>query len=59
MDGDLRRRSDPAPRLERVRRVRVHAVASVDLVDPVTLFYALAIAAGALAGMVVATVRLG
>ncbi|HEU4674256.1 MAG TPA: hypothetical protein VFS32_15290 [Candidatus Limnocylindrales bacterium] len=52
------RRPDPAPRLERIERVRVHAIARVDLVDPVELFYGLAIAAGAIAGIVVSTFRL-
>jgi hypothetical protein len=52
------RRPDPAPRLERIGRVRVHAIARVDLVDPVELFYGLAIAAGAIAGIAVSTLRL-
>jgi hypothetical protein len=51
-------RRDPVPRLERVGRVRVHTVATLELIDPVSLFYALAITAGAVAGMVVATMRL-
>jgi hypothetical protein len=51
------RRPDPAPRLERIGGVRVHAIARVDLVDPVELFYAVAIAAGAIAGIVVSTFR--
>lgn len=50
---------DPVPRLQRVDRVRVHTIASLELIDPVSLFYALAIAAGAVAGMVVASVRFG
>jgi hypothetical protein len=52
-------RPDPLPRLERVERPRVHAVANLELIDPVSLFYALAITAGAVAGMVVATLRFG
>jgi hypothetical protein len=52
-------RHEPVPRLERIGRVRVHAVASFDLVDPLTVFYGLAITAGAVAGMVVANLRLG
>jgi hypothetical protein len=47
------------PRLERVNRVRVQTIASLDLIDPVSLFYGLAIAAGAVAGMVVANLRVG
>jgi hypothetical protein len=53
------RRPDRVPRLERVHRVRVEAIAQVDLVDPIELFYGLAIAAGAIAGMVVANLRFG
>lgn len=53
------RRRDPMPRLERVDRVRVQTIASLDLIDPVSLFYGLAIAAGAVAGMVVANLRVG
>lgn len=52
-------RREPRPELERIRGVRVHAASSFELVDPVTLFYALAIAAGAVAGMVAATLRFG
>jgi hypothetical protein len=52
-------RREAVPRLERIGRVRVHAVASFDLVDPLTLFYGLAITAGAVAGMVVASLRFG
>jgi hypothetical protein len=48
-----------APRLERITRVRVHAIASFELIDPLTLFYGLAITAGAVAGMVVANLRPG
>jgi hypothetical protein len=50
-------RTEPAPRVERIRGVRVRTAASFELIDPVTLFYALAIAAGAVAGMVAATLR--
>lgn len=46
-------------RLERVRAVRVRAATQIDLIDPLALFYALSIAAGAVAGMVVATLRVG
>jgi hypothetical protein len=52
-------RVDRRPRLERIRDVRVHTVASVDLIDPTTLFYMVAIAAGAVAGMAAATLRFG
>jgi hypothetical protein len=52
-------RNDPRPRLERVGRVRVHAISSLDLIDPISLYYGLAIAAGAVAGMVVAQLRVG
>jgi hypothetical protein len=52
-------RREAVPRLERIGPVRVHAVASFDLIDPLTVFYGLAIAAGAVAGMVVASLRFG
>ncbi len=51
--------SERAPRVERITRVRVRTIASFELIDPLTLFYGLAIAAGAVAGMVVATLRFG